>query len=512
MSSNNRSAIIGSVVRYAVKVRNSLIIIFVYFDECVVCFDIFETMSLIYPIFVVYGGARPLTLFDYLTNIVCMTKQERIVLILLASLNFTHILDFMIMMPLGNYLMPYFHISPQEFSLLVSCYTLSAAMSGFVAAFYVDGFDRKKVLLTAYTGFLIGTIACGLSPTFYFLLIARTIAGIFGGVIGAQVLSIVADTFRYEKRGAAMGAIMSSFAIASTFGIPFGLYLANLISWHAPFLLIGVTGCVLIPVIMRYLPSMSGHLENQEDNQRSKRKVIMDILHDKSQYMALLFSGLVMFGHFITIPFINPFLEFNVGFSKNFSPLVYLFGGITSFFAANYLGKLSDQKGKLVIFRWSVLVALPLIFMLTNIPPTQAMIPVLILFNLWFMAGTGRGVTASAMVSNVVKPEQRGSFQSFNSSLQQLGSGMAALLAGFVVSKDPLTGKLVHYDRVGYISIGVLIVTIFLANRVFKKMESRAERNSERCSEPNVATINVASTSPYTSEPETVGSLPSFPK
>jgi MFS transporter, DHA1 family, inner membrane transport protein len=145
-----------------------------------------------------------------------MTKKERAILLLLAILNFTHILDFMIMMPLGNYLMPYFKISPQQFSFLVASYTFSASASGFAAIFFADGFDRKRLLITAYTGFLLATLACGLAPGYTFLLLARVVAGLFGGLIGAQVISIVADIFQYERRGRAMGAVMSAFAVAST--------------------------------------------------------------------------------------------------------------------------------------------------------------------------------------------------------------------------------------------------------------------------------------------------------
>ena len=402
-----------------------------------------------------------------------MTWKERIILILLAALNFTHILDFMIMMPLGNYLMPYFHISPQQFSILVSAYTISAAVSGFAAAFFVDAYDRKKVLLIAYIGFLIGTIGCGLAPTYTTLFFARTFAGIFGGLIGAQVLSIVADTFIYERRGAAMGAIMSAFALASTFGVPFALYLANLSSWHAPFLLVGVLGIALIPLIWRFLPSMSAHIQQtvEGDLQAKKWAIMTDILKNDNQYKALIFSGLIMFGHFLIIPFINPYMELNVGFSKNITPLIYLVGGISSFFASNILGRLSDQYGKLRIFMICVFSALPLVFIITNLPPMQAYIPVLVLFGIWFMAATGRGVTSGAMVSNVVNSEQRGSFQSFNSSMQQLGSGLASLLTGSIVTANVVSGKLEHYDIVGYLSILVLLVCVFLGRNIFRKFE-----------------------------------------
>lgn len=400
-----------------------------------------------------------------------MNWKERIILILLAALNFTHILDFMILMPLGNYLMPYFDLSPKQFSILVSAYTISAAVSGFGAAFFVDRYDRKKVLLYAYMGFLIGTIACGLAPTFITLFIARTVAGLFGGLIGAQVLSIVADSFPYERRGAAMGAIMSAFALASTFGVPFALYLANLISWHAPFLLVGILGIVLVPLLIRYLPNMTGHIQPEGAERPSKWSVITNVFADRRQYTALLFSGLIMFGHFSIIPFINPFMEFNVGFSKNITPLIYLVGGVAAFFASNILGRLSDIHGKVFIFMICTFSALPMVFVITNLPPLQAYIPVLILFGLWFSVATGRGVTSSAMITSVVNPEHRGSFQSFNSSLQQLGSGLAALVAGFIVTKDPESGKLIHYNWVGYMSIVTLLFCVYLGYTNFRHLE-----------------------------------------
>src|SRR5690606_24818583 len=151
-----------------------------------------------------------------------MNKKEKIVLLLLATLNFTHIMDFMIMMPLGNYLMPYFNISSQQFSMLVAAYTFSAGIASFSAAFFVDRFDRKNVLLFAYIGFLLGTLCCAFAPSYLFLLTSRIVAGLFGGLISAQVLSIVADLIPYERRASAMGMIMAAFSVASVFGVPFG--------------------------------------------------------------------------------------------------------------------------------------------------------------------------------------------------------------------------------------------------------------------------------------------------
>ena len=394
-----------------------------------------------------------------------MSLKEKILLVLLASINFTHILDFMIMMPLGNYLMPFFKISTQQFTLLVAAYTLSAGVSGFIAAFFVDRYDRKKILLIGYAGFILGTIACGFAPSYHWLLAARLLAGIFGGLIGAQVLSIVSDVFAYERRGAAMGAVMSSFSIASTIGVPFALYLANLFSWHAPFLLVGFLGIALIPLINKYVPAMDAHIQ-KKDTTESKLEVFKIVWRNPIQRMALLFSGMIMMGHFLIIPFINPYLEFNNGYSKTETPMVYLAGGIAAFFAANILGKLSDRFGKLKVFTICILLSLPLVIVITMLPPISFSI-VLVLFALWFIVATGRGVTAQALISNVVEPQKRGSFMSFNSSVQQLGTAAASLIAGFIVIGES-GGKIYRYEWLGYLSVFILLICAYLGHKIFK--------------------------------------------
>ncbi|WP_132053957.1 MFS transporter [Pseudocnuella soli] len=397
-------------------------------------------------------------------------NKNGVVLLLMAAINFTHILDFMIMMPLGNYLIPYFKISPVQFTYLVAAYTISAGISGFLAAFFVDNFDRKKVLLFGYVGFLAGTLACGIAPTYGFLLLSRLFAGTFGGLIGAQVLSIIADMFAYEQRGKAMGSIMSAFAVASTFGVPFSLYLANLISWHAPFLMVVLIGLITIPFLLKYIPSLTAHIQAGDKPTMGQRWSIMqNVLKSKQQRMALIFSGLIMMGHFLVIPFINPYLEFNKGFSKQQTPMIYLVGGVASFIAANWLGKLADRKGKLLVFRICVLAALPLVLLITALPDMHFAI-VLVLFAIWFTLSTGRGVAAQAMVSNVIPAATRGSFMSFNSSIQQLGTSAASLVAGLIVAKGT-NGRILHYNWVGYLSIAVLMTTVIIGLRTFKQTD-----------------------------------------
>lgn len=388
----------------------------------------------------------------------------------LAGLNFTHILDFMIMMPLNNYLLPYFHITPRQFSILVAAYTFSAGISGFTAAFFVDQYDRKKILLLGYSGFLIGTLACGFAPSYPLLLVARTFAGMFGGLIGAQVLSIVSDMFGYERRGMAMGIIMSSFAIASIIGVPLSLYLSNMFSWHAPFIMVALIGVVVLPFIIWMIPPMTAHVQ---PGRRSSQfwQVLTTVLNDKQQRNALVFSMLIMLGHFMIIPFVNPYMEFNVGYSKQQTPMIYLAGGLASFISASILGRLADKYGKMTVFTTCILFSLITVFSITNLPSIPFALT-LAIFAFWFILSTGRMVSANAMISNVVPPEQRGSFMSFNSSVQQLGSGLASVIAGFIIIEGN-DHKIYHYNWVGYLSIMVLLAALLMARRLFIKMDAR---------------------------------------
>lgn len=401
-----------------------------------------------------------------------MTWKERMILLVLASLNFTHILDFMIMMPLGNYLLPHFGISAQFFSWIVASYPVTACISGLIAAFYVDQFDRKKILLFAYTGFLIGTACCGIAPDQYFLMAARILTGFFGGLIGAQVLSIIADTFPYEKRGRAMGTIFMAFSVASVFGVPFSLYLANLISWHAPFIFIAVLGLPIIVLIVKFLPPMSGHVLPREQEGRFRPdvgKVLKSVLSDDSQLTALCLSGLLMLGHFMIIPFINPYMEFNMGFSKEQTPMIYMVGGLCALASSSIIGRLADRLGKYQVFSICLILSIIPIFFITQMPaiPFYA---VLAIFGFWFTFSTGRNIPAQAMITTVVNPSQRGQFMSFNSSFQQLFTGMASIIAGFIVSQDG-RGRILHYNWVGYLSVGIVFSTLFLGKMLARQQK-----------------------------------------
>lgn len=400
-----------------------------------------------------------------------MNGKEKIILLLLAALNFTHILDFMIMMPLGNYLMPYFDISSQQFSMLVAAYTFSAGVSGFLAAFFVDKYDRKQVLLLAYSGFLIGTLFCALSPTYTILLISRIVAGIFGGLIGAQVLSIVADLIPYERRGTAMGIIMAAFSVASVFGVPFSLYLSNIFNWHGPFFFVAGLGVILIPFLIRYLPKMDAHTHQNKATPVNPLVLLKDIGKDKDQLLALALSATIMLGHFLIIPFLNPFMEFNMGFSKVQTPMIYMVGGALTLVTSPFLGRLADKIGKHRLFIIMALIAILPIAVITNLPAIHFYF-VLSITGFWFVVSSGRMIPAQAMVSNVVSTERRGSFMSINSSVQQIFVGLASVIAGAVVVKTP-SNAILNYDLTGYLSIIITLLSIVFVSKLNVRLKQK---------------------------------------
>lgn len=393
-----------------------------------------------------------------------MSKDQKLILYLLACVQFTNIMDFMIMMPMGPILMKAFDITAREYSFLVSAYSLSAGIFGFIAAFFVDKFDRKNVLTIAYVGLLVGTFACSMAPTYTMLMLARIVAGIFGGVLGSQVIAIVGDTISYENRAEGMSIIMAAFSTASVLGVPLGMYLASTISWHIPFVFVVAVGFVNLLLIYRFLPSLRGHI-NQSLIKPSPFAVLTNIWKDSNQMRALGLSVIIMFGHFCTIPSLSPYLTLNVGMSIDNVSLIYLVGGAITIFSARVVGRIADQKGKYFIFAICGTLFLIPVFLMTHLQSGASLMLILFITSLFFLFANGRTITMQAIVSGVVNNEQRGGFTSINSSMIQLGSGAASFVGGLIVEKAS-NGTLLHYEWVGYMSIFFMIIGIILGKYI----------------------------------------------
>lgn len=390
-------------------------------------------------------------------------KLEKKLIFTLAFVQFNHIVDFMIIMPLGPQLMRLFSISTAQFSLLVSSYTFMAGISGFLASFYTDRFDRKKSLLFLFTGFTLATAFCGFSKNYESLLIARALTGFFGGVMNSMVLSIVSDVIDFKRRGTAMGYLSTAFSVASILGVPLSLQLAHLFGWTAPFIFLSLICLFILVGVYLFVPKIDQHLSEKSDEKFWIP--VVNILKNKQQLQALLFMFFVMFSHFCIIPFISPTLVANAGLSEKNLTLIYLIGGVCSILTAPFVGRLADRLGKAKVFKYSIIFSILPILLLTHLNHTH-LILILTVSGLFFISAGSRMIPAQALISGVASQKQRGSFMSLLSCIQSLSMAFGAYVAGQIVVSDPQTGQILNYAYVGYLSIIVSLFTLFLLKKL----------------------------------------------
>ena len=389
-------------------------------------------------------------------------RQERWVLLLLTAVQFSHTLDFMIMMPLGPQLMRAFSISAGQFGALVSVYTFSAGLAGLLATFVLDRFDRKRALLWLFSGFALATLSCAMAPTFPLLLGARVLAGAFGGVTASQVLAMVGDLVPIERRGAAIGMVMSGFSVASIAGIPAGLWLAGLADWHRPFLALAGLSVLVLVVMVRVLPSVPPHPEL--GGLRAAMGRAKEIAVHPNHVRAFVLSVVMAFAAYIVFPFLSPSLVANCGYPEEQLPWVYVCGGLASVVAMNAAGWLADRYGRLLIFRVSALASLVTVLLVTHLP-VWPMGLVLVCTASFMTMNSMRFVPAMAMVTASVVPRQRGGFMSLNSALQQLAGGLSVTVAALIVDQDS-AGHILHYGMLGWVSVVLVLGSIVLAARL----------------------------------------------
>jgi MFS transporter, DHA1 family, inner membrane transport protein len=390
------------------------------------------------------------------------TRLEAKILALLAFVNFSHIMDFMIMMPLEPQFTREFSITPYQFGLLVSSYTFAASIMGFSAAFFLDFWDRKKALTLFYTGFCAGTIFCAFAPNYEVFLAARFATGAFGGVLSSICMSMVADLFPINRRASAMGVLMMGFSIASVIGVPVGLKLAQLYGWHAPFLALGGISSTLIIVIITLVPSMRGHIAAKQKH--SPLATIGHVIKDGNQMLALFFMSALIMGQFTVISFLSPAMVANMGVHENELFWIYLVGGLVSIVGSPGTGILADKFGKRKVFLIGTMISMIPLYFMTHVGHTPLML-VVSMAAFFFLTMSGRMIPAMTMVSSAVTSAYRGSFMSFMSSVQQFSLAAAAYVTGLIVTRGA-NGELHHYNYVGILAISFSAIAMLLALRL----------------------------------------------
>ena len=389
-------------------------------------------------------------------------SRERWLLLTLAAINFTHIVDFMLVMPLGPQLTTLFRISDAQFGLLVSAYTLAAGASGLLATSYIDRFDRKSLLLWLYAGFALATLACGLAPSYTALMTARVVAGLFGGVMGALVQTIVADVVPFERRGRAMGVVMAAFSLATVAGVPGSLWLAAALGWHAPFIAIALVSAGVGVAALRLLPHLRDHLAQARS--QSALGNLAAVLRDANHWRAFALTMLVMSAGFSIIPFVTIYATSNLGIAIADVPLIYFVGGVATLFTARAFGVLTDRWGKLRSFRAIALAAAVPMLVLTHLPPTPLWVYIVVT-TLFFVLVSGRMVPSMAILTSAALPHLRGTFMSLNSSFQSLAMGLASMAGGALIARNA-DGHMTGYGACGWLGVGLSLLAVAWVGQV----------------------------------------------
>lgn len=387
------------------------------------------------------------------------TPAQWLLLGVLALVQFTHIVDFMILMPLATDLQEAFGIRTRAFGVLVSAYGFAACVAGLLLAPWLDRFDRKPTLLVLYAGFTLGTLLCALAPDFWVLLAGRVVAGGFGGVVAAVVLAIVGDAFPPARRGTAMGAVMSAFSLASIAGVPAGLALAQWsdFGWRSPFAVLGVVSFLLLLMACYALPSITGHLGGEYPPTR-----FLDVVSRPAHLRAFALMLALVFSGFSIFPYVAPFLEKNVGMAKHHLKYIYLIGGAATLVSMNLIGRLADRFPRRLVFRvFGAATIVPMVA-ISLLPAGTSLVAILTVTTLLMILSSGRMVPAMAMITSAAEPRVRGSFLSINAAVQQLGAGVAPLFAGLLLQDDGPASPVVGYPMVGLVAGAAALASVFL--------------------------------------------------
>jgi len=392
------------------------------------------------------------------------TGYQKFVVAVLAFLQFTIILDFMIISPLGAMMMPTLHINPQQFGFAVSSYAFSAGASGLLAAGFADRFDRKRLLLFFYAGFMLGTLLCALADTFPLLLAARIVTGLFGGVIGSVVLAIATDLFPLEMRGRVMGFIQTAFAASQVLGLPAGLYFANHWDWHAPFYAIIAVAVPAGLVIAFWMRPVSAHLTLHQEH--SPWMHLAHTLAEPRYRLAFILTMLLPTGGYMLMPFGTAFIVENIGLPLSSLPTIYLITGLCTVFVGPLVGRASDSFGKFNTFCFGTLLTIVMVLIWTNLG--REPLAVVVLINVMMFIGIfSRMIPSQALLTAIPEITKRGAFNAVSASLQQVAGGVSAAVAGAVITQLP-DGTLGHFNWLGFIVMAVALVSLILMYFVHK--------------------------------------------
>lgn len=400
------------------------------------------------------------------------TSYQKFVIAIIALIQFTVVLDFMVMSPLSPMVMESLQIKPSQFGFVVASYAFSAFLSGILAAGVADKYDRKKFLLVFYAGFVLGTLFCAVAPTYELLLAARVVTGLFGGVIGAIGMAIITDLFEINQRGRVFGFTQMGFSASQILGIPLSLYLASRWGWNSPFYVIVILATIMGLLMMVKLQPVTAHLALQKSKDHNPLQHLWATLKRKKYMTGYIATALLPLGGFMLMPFGSAFAEYNLGVPEAHLPWIFLATGIASMAVFPVLGRLSDKYNKVLIF--AIASAWSMIMVIFHTHLYQVPMWLVLTSNILMFAGImGRIVPSTILISAMPEMKDRGAFMSINSSLQQLAGGVASIIAGYIVTQETPTSVLKNIDVVGFVVAGITVVSVYVVYRVYNLVKDQ---------------------------------------
>jgi predicted MFS family arabinose efflux permease len=368
----------------------------------------------------------------------------------------------MIMMPLGPQLTTLFSISDAQFGLLVSAYTFAAGISGLLAASFVDRFERKRLVLVLYFLFALTTLGCAMAPTYGMLMLARTAAGVFGGILSAMTQTVIGDVIPFARRGRATGLVMTSFSLATVVGVPSGLFLANHAGWHSSFIAIAVACLLVGAMALVSLPTLDKHVAQARG--QDVLFAVRGVWADQNHRRALAMSSAMMFAAFTVIPYITIYMQSNQVLLPTEIPFIYLSGGVVTLLSARWIGILTDRVGKRKMFQRMLLLSMVPMTITTLMQPLPLPVVLLVSSALFFFMNA-RMIPGMALLTSAAQPQFRGAFMSLNGAVQSMSIGLATWIGGLLIRRNP-QGQVTHYWLCALVGVSASLLAYALAQRV----------------------------------------------
>ena len=388
------------------------------------------------------------------------TAEENRVIWLVVAVQFIHMVDFVMVMPLGPDFARTINMDASAIGMVGGVFTLAAAIAALAVYRFLDRFNRKRALIVTVLALAFTTALTGLAWDYYSLLVFRTLAGLAAGPVTALALATLTDGVAVERRGRAFGLVVAAFSASAVVGVPLGLELARVFSWPAAFLAVGVGALLLAICIYRYMPDLGA-------GSTRPALSLKQVANSRRHQLGLGVMFVAVFSIFLLIPQLSGYWQFNRGFPREYLSLLYMAGGVTAFLMSSVAGKLVDSKGAMfpmVLFA-SGLIAL------TFVSFTLALaIPVVVIFVLYMGFAAARSVPSQMLSSMVPQPHQRAGYMALQSATQSLGAGVGSVLSSMMVYELP-DHSLVNVPFVSVLSICCLFLLIWLCSRLQMELQ-----------------------------------------